>query len=187
VIQRPQGIAAAVLCAVLWLAGCSGSGAPPAPQQPSLAASGEDESGPYRGLEVFTVGEADVAAYRYERVAGPRGRLYAFCVRPAAAPAYVIALGSYDDTTRIAREMIAIAPDARIYHLDRYDAAGASTLALFEQPPAYEAVRALVSEAVAGRPVETATQVPLGVALAHAMVTLTAFPAASQTGGPCAP
>lgn len=185
--QRPQGIAAAVLCAVLWLAGCSGTSAPPAPTQPSLAASGEDANGPYRGLETFQVGEAEVAAYRYERVVAPWGRIYAFCVRPAAAPAYVIVLGSYDDTTRIARDMVAIAPDGRIYHLDRYDAGAASTLAMFEQAPPYEDVRAMVGEAVAGRPVETTTLVPLGVALAHSMVALTAFAPSAQTGGPCAP
>ena len=42
-------------------------------------------------------------------------------------------------------------------------------------------------EAVAGRPVETAVALPLGVALAHTMMAVYAAPAAVQTEGPCAP
>ena len=82
--------------------------------------------------------------------------------------------------------MVAIGAGERIYHLDRYDGAAGTTLALFGQQPAYDTVRALVVEAVAGRPVETAVALPLGVALAHTMMAVSTTSAAAQAGAPCA-
>jgi len=187
-IQCQQGFATLLFCAAVLLAGCSGDASrqDSGPASTPLAAAGQDTQGPFAGIETFTVGEDTVASYRYAAVVPPWGRLYAFCVTPAAAPPYVIVLGSYDDTTRIAREMVAIGAGERIFHLDRHDDASATTLALFGQPPTYETTRALVVAAVAGRPVETATHVPLGVALAHAMIAIKAVPPGAQTGGPCA-
>ena len=177
-----------MLCAALLLAACSGETRDEAPAAVAApVADGQDDHGPYQGLESFTVEGAAVASYRYAAPVGPERRIYAFCVTPAGGAPYAILLGSHDETTRIAREMVAIGAGERIYHLDRYDAASGTTLALFGQQPAYDTVRALVVEAVAGRPVETAVALPLGVALAHTMMAVYAAPAAVQTEGPCAP
>ncbi|MDA0219867.1 MAG: hypothetical protein O3B22_09840 [Proteobacteria bacterium] len=176
-----------MLCAALLLAACSGETRDEVPAAVAApVADGQDDHGPYQGLESFTVEGAAVASYRYAAPVGPERRIYAFCVTPAGGATYAILLGSHDETTRIAREMVAIGAGERIYHLDRYDAASGTTLALFGQQPAYDTVRALVVEAVAGRPVETAVALPLGVALAHTMMAVYAAPAAAQSGGPCA-
>jgi len=59
-------------------------------------------------------------------------------------------LGSYEATSRIAREINKWPPERRLYHLDRYTDDGHATYSMYETRPTYEAVRASVAEILSG-------------------------------------
>ena len=67
-----------------------------------------------------------------------------FVVESSGREDYFVSLGSYDDTTEIARELGEIRKDQRAYHVDKYDGNEHETFAHFNEQPAYESVREIV-------------------------------------------
>ena len=64
---------------------------------------------------------------------------------------FYISLGSYDDTTEIARELKKIPTSNRLYHLDEYSASGHKTYAFFNFKPGYDQVRTNVVNILEGK------------------------------------
>lgn len=102
--------------------------------------------------EQFRVGKTKVMAFEYFELEGDQAVRYRFAiVDEKDAESYRISLGSYELTTRIAREQGVIAKNERMWHLDRYDDAGQSLVAMMKAEPTYEEARARVKEAIAGK------------------------------------
>lgn len=59
---------------------------------------------------------------------------------------YKYSLGSYENTTKIARELGEIGPTERVYHLDWYRQDAHKTIGFFSRLPDYEELRRLVLE-----------------------------------------
>lgn len=98
----------------------------------------------------FAVGKAHIFAYESFALVGPRAKRYAFRVK-APAGAYEISLGSYDQTTAIARETGSIKGKQRLFHLDGYYPGGRHrTFGMFKKEPSYEAVKKRVIAIVKG-------------------------------------
>lgn len=68
-----------------------------------------------------------------------------------AEPDLIVSLGSYEATTKIARELGEIKPNGRMYHLDGYEPDGGhKTFAMFKKLPDYEKVKELAVKALKG-------------------------------------
>ena len=107
---------------------------------------------PYYCREQFLVGGHKVMAWEYFDPTGPRKVFYRFSVLTASGEEdYFISLGSYDDTTQIARELGELRQDQRAYHLDKYNGDRHETFAHYNEQPAYESVRATVIEVLEGK------------------------------------
>lgn len=62
-----------------------------------------------------------------------------------------ISLGSYDDTTEIARELGEISKNERLYHLDEYRGTQHKTYAFFKTKPDYDRIRPTVLNILEGK------------------------------------
>ncbi len=98
-----------------------------------------------------------VVAYEYFELTGDRAVRYLFSVKKDGASRseedYTVSLGSYEATTRIAREQGEIGPDARLFHLDGYFNGGKShkTYGFFKTEPTYEEAAKMVVEILEGK------------------------------------
>lgn len=98
----------------------------------------------------FVVGKARVFAYESFALVGPRAKRYSFRVRGGGS-AYELSLGSYDQTTAIAREAGRIKANQRLFHLDGYYPGGRHrTFGMFKTEPSYESVKRRVIAIVKG-------------------------------------
>lgn len=101
--------------------------------------------------EQFRVGERKVMVFEYFEPAGARRVYYAFHVlKPDGGELGRYSLGSYDQTTLMARELGQIGKDERMYHLDWYHERGHATHGFYRALPGYEEVRAQVVAAMTG-------------------------------------
>ena len=92
--------------------------------------------------------------------AGDRRVYYTFYLPgPDGQPRGQYSLGSYDQTTQIAREVGDIGKNERLYHLDWYAERVHATYEFYRALPGYETVRADVVAAITGakRPVSSTT------------------------------
>ena len=102
--------------------------------------------------EQFLVGKTKVMAFEYFELEGDQAVRYRFAVVDEKdKEIYRISLGSYELTTKIAREQGVIGKKERMWHLDRYDDAGQSLVAMMKAEPTYEEARARVKEAIGGK------------------------------------
>lgn len=93
-----------------------------------------------------------VFAFEYFDPQGTRQQFFRFSVVDAAGKEdFYISLGSYDDTTAIARELGEIAKSGRVYHVDEYSKHGHTTYALFNVKPGYDQVRTNVVNILEGK------------------------------------
>jgi tetratricopeptide (TPR) repeat protein len=109
---------------------------------------------PHFCREQFEVAGKKVQAYEHFELAGDRPVRYAFLVlKPdGQRPDFKITLGSYEMTTRIARERGTIGKDERMFHLDGYYADGSHrTFGMFRKEPSYEETRVRVVEVLKGK------------------------------------
>jgi tetratricopeptide (TPR) repeat protein len=113
----------------------------------------------------FDVGEVHIMVIEIFEPAAPMNILYRFEAEDASRkPLYVFTLETGDSDTKFARERGTLRNDERIYSLDRYENNGQvsrhSTFGLMSKRPDYDAVRAMVVDAVEGRlrPVTSSTR-----------------------------
>ena len=99
----------------------------------------------------FTLDGRQVLVYEAFTMRGPRSVRYLFVVvKNDKREPYYYSLGSYDDTTKFAREAKEIGPDQRLYHLDYYAPDRHSTYAFYVDEPKYEVVKQAVQAAISG-------------------------------------
>lgn len=99
---------------------------------------------PARGLKVL--------AFEYFDPGGARRKFLRFSVLDTAGKEdFYISLGSYDDTTEVARELKEIPKAERLYHLDEYTASGHRTYAFFNTKPDYDQARTNVVNILEGK------------------------------------
>ncbi len=120
--------------------------------------------------EQFKVGEHVILAYEYYELSGEMALVYRFDVSDSKGKQllYRVSLGSYDSTTRMARELHAIKPNERMYHLDWYQNTATRrlhrTYGMFTTKPTYEKTRELVGAVVMEKiKPESSSDVPIGV------------------------
>lgn len=90
----------------------------------------------------------------YFKMQGERPRKFVIKLQDSATgtPKFDVSLGSYDETTQLARELGDIGADERIYHLDGYAPNGSHyTYVFFSSLPDYEVVRELALKVLAGQ------------------------------------
>jgi tetratricopeptide (TPR) repeat protein len=98
-----------------------------------------------------------VVAYEYYELTGDRAVRYLFSVKKDGGSRseedYTISLGSYEATTKVAREQGEIGPDARLFHLDGYFDGGTShkTYGFFKTEPTYDEAAKMVVEILEGK------------------------------------
>lgn len=106
--------------------------------------------------EQFEVDEFKVYGIEYFDLVGDRAIQYSFSVyrEPAGQEGeylYKVTLGSYDYTTRLARELGEIGPDERRFHMDTYfDNGYHETLGFFNGNPGWEKARGIAIQRVKG-------------------------------------
>ena len=83
----------------------------------------------------------NIHAYRFGPFAGEFAKLYAFFLDGGDCYVKAVVAGSYEDTTRFARESGDIAPRARLYHLDVYDPDRHATIGFSKEPYTFQQVR----------------------------------------------
>jgi tetratricopeptide (TPR) repeat protein len=104
--------------------------------------------------EQFLVDQTRFMAFERFAPQGERKIFYIFSVvTPEGTEAFRYSLGSYEETTLLAREQGETGPQDRIYHLDQYGDDYHSTVSLFHTLPTYEEVRERVVAAFRGQPV----------------------------------
>ena len=102
--------------------------------------------------ERFEVGKAGVTAVTFDKFAGQFPKLYLFAVAlDRKCVNYIISAGSYETTTRMAREMKEIKTDERLYHIDLYKTGSHATLYIGKEKPSYGQTRALVIKHITGQ------------------------------------
>lgn len=101
----------------------------------------------------FEVADNHVLVYEMFDFTGPRKVRYQFSVMDPATDQrkYILSLGSYDETTQIAREVGSLGPDQRLFHLDQYQGNSHSTYAMVEGEPDYDTVRQWVVDVLSGK------------------------------------
>jgi tetratricopeptide (TPR) repeat protein len=108
--------------------------------------------------EQFRVGTQHVMAFETFKPEGERRVYYTFYLPgPDGRPRGRYSLGSYDQTTQIARGVGEIGKDERLYHLDWYAERAHATYEFYRALPGYEKVRDDVVAAITGakRPVSS--------------------------------
>lgn len=101
----------------------------------------------------FAVGENRIMTLEHFELKGERALRYVFMVLDSKGKKirYKISLGSYETTTRIARETGSIGKDDRMFHLDGYFPAGEHrTYAMLRKEPGYDEVREMVIAVLKG-------------------------------------
>jgi tetratricopeptide (TPR) repeat protein len=103
--------------------------------------------------EQFADGTTSVMVFESFELKGPMAVRYAFNVINADGKTVEkrISLGSYLETTAIARELGQIKDGERMFHLDVYTPAGHETLGMFTKEPTYEETRDRVKQYLAGK------------------------------------
>ncbi|HKP04461.1 MAG TPA: tetratricopeptide repeat protein [Chthoniobacterales bacterium] len=102
--------------------------------------------------EQGVIANRSVFVFEYFAPPGPRPQYLRFCILNKKGEVdYYLSLGSYDDTTAIARELGELKEDERLYHLDEYTDTGHRTFAFFKTRPEYEEVRSAVVRALGGK------------------------------------
>ena len=98
----------------------------------------------------FTIGEYDIIALQYYKLEGKRAKRYHFVVEKEKSPksSYAITLGSYPETTLMAREQGNIKEDERIWHVDGYTGTRHFTYAFFNTKLSYQKMKEIVIEIV---------------------------------------
>lgn len=95
--------------------------------------------------EQATVAGHRVMVFQQFEPSGDRMVFYSFyLIGPEGRDTARYSLGSYETTTRVARETGSIGPGDRIYHLDYYAGRSHGTVAFLAALPGYDAVRRLV-------------------------------------------
>lgn len=101
--------------------------------------------------EQTTIAGHEVSGYETFVPAGARRVFYKFLILDDAGyERFRFSLGSYDSTTEFARERGELAPDERLYHLDRYEGWTHATYGFLTRPPSYDETRKLVVQALSG-------------------------------------
>ena len=101
--------------------------------------------------EQFRVGTQDVMAFETFEPAGERRVFYTFHLPgPDGQSRGRYSLGSYEQTTQIARAVGQIGKSERLYHLDWYAEGVHATHAFYQARPTYAQVRADVVAAITG-------------------------------------
>ncbi len=102
----------------------------------------------------FKVKDVAVMTFEYFELKGERAVRYRFSVLNAKGDAeeYHLSLGSYEMTTKIAREAGTIGKDERMFHLDGYFDGGKRhrTYGMIKSEPSYDDARKLVEEVLKG-------------------------------------
>ena len=102
----------------------------------------------------FRVGDQRVMAFEYFELTGDRALRYRFSILDAdGAEKEYVSLGSYEMTTRVARELEQIGKEDRLFHLDGYfgKAKNYAAFDVFKKEPGYDDVREAVIEIVKKR------------------------------------
>ncbi|MGZ4985210.1 MAG: tetratricopeptide repeat protein [Chthoniobacterales bacterium] len=102
--------------------------------------------------EQTVIGGRSVFAFEYFSPEGARRRYLRFSVlNKDGTEDFYLSLGSYDDTTEIARELGQISKEQRIYHLDEYRKNAHRTYGMFQEQPDYDKVREIVLSVLEGK------------------------------------
>lgn len=115
--------------------------------------------------EQFKVDRTPVMVFEYFELKGEMGVRYSFNVLDEAGKKAQrrVSLGSYEMTTRMARETGSIGPNERMYHLDGYEGRSHATYGMYTKEPTYEATRAMVVKVLKGElKAKSSTTVPEG-------------------------
>ena len=118
-------------------------------------------SDPMYCREQFTHAGKSVMVFEYFELKGERAVRYSFNILSADGAKVVerVSLGSYEQTTAMAREAGTIKGDERIYHLDTLLPDAHKTLGMFKQEPGYAEVRKMVEDYLDGKlPAASSTQ-----------------------------
>ena len=110
--------------------------------------------------EQFLSGPYLVMAFETFEPAGERRVFFTFYVSDSTGHELGhYSLGSYESTTRIARETGSIGRDERVYHLDWYGDGAHATLGFFRTLISYENSREVVTKSLSGelKPVSSST------------------------------
>lgn len=110
----------------------------------------------------FKVTDRLVMAMEYFELGGDEAVRYSFNVMDdtGTKSLYRISLGSYDCTNEYAHAVGSIAPNDRLFHLDRYEGGAHKTYSFFNKEPAYEAVKKMVVEIMEGKREHTSSMTP---------------------------
>jgi tetratricopeptide (TPR) repeat protein len=102
--------------------------------------------------EQFLVDQTRFMAFERFAPLGDRKIFFIFAVvTPEGTEAFRYSLGSYEETTLVARELGEIGAQERVYHLDQYGDDYHSTIAFFHTLPTYEQLREQVVAAFRGQ------------------------------------
>lgn len=102
----------------------------------------------------FLAGGRRILVFEYFELSGQRPVRYSFIVLTSAGKEdYHLSLGSYEETTKIARELGEIGPKDRIFHLDGYYEGGRrhSTFGMYNVEPKYEDIKRSVIQILEGK------------------------------------
>lgn len=114
----------------------------------ALREKGEDEdlvSAERYCREQFLLNGVKHFVFEYFEPSGDWPVFYAFiAVDDSGYEAYRVSLGSYNSTNEIAWELGEIPKSKRLYHLDRYEGEGHSTLGFYQDLPDYDQIRTVV-------------------------------------------
>ena len=87
-----------------------------------------------------------IVAVRFGALEGEFPKLFMFLLRGRECFLKAIVAGSYEATTKGARNARQIGPDERMYHLDLYEGGGHATLGFSTEPYTFEQVREIALE-----------------------------------------
>lgn len=90
-----------------------------------------------------------VAVLEFGPLAGEHPKLWLFLLDGETCFRRAVVAGSYEATTRFARESGQIGPDERIWHFDLYTGDSHETLGMRAAAPSFEEARAVALEALA--------------------------------------
>ena len=92
-------------------------------------------------IETFKIGKSQVAAVKFDKVAGNFGKVFLFLRHDGNCITDAVSFGSYEATTKVARELGSIGPQDRRYHVDYYAAKVHSTIGFLASVPDYREAR----------------------------------------------